>query len=352
MDRFIETGGSASPPSTPGAPSVKYPTQGDPLTATPASKPGEWWFHMIQESMRRVLVAAGITPDYSNLDLLTTAIQAINAAGLSLTNDFRLTLTNGTPVTTADVVGATTVYMTPYKSNRIALYNGTSWVMYNTAQLSLALGTLTNDQGYDVFCYANSGVPTLEILAWSNNTTRATALVYQDGVLCKSGALTRRYVGSFLTTSTTTTEDSASKRYVFNYNNRVSRPQTRIDGNATWSYNNSTVRQARGSSSNQLNFFIGVVENPIDYFLTANSQSGTSTSAYNGIGLNSTSAYTNGTACSSGASNDYLSNTVSGSLYPTLGKNYVAWLEWTGGAVTFSGTNGDSLSMLAVRGLA
>lgn len=37
----------------------------------------------------------------------------------------RLTLTSGTPVTTTDVTGAQTVYFTPYKGNRITLYDGT-----------------------------------------------------------------------------------------------------------------------------------------------------------------------------------------------------------------------------------
>jgi hypothetical protein len=138
--------------------------------------------------------------------------------------DFRLTLTTAVPVTTSDVTGATTIYCTPFNGNSIALYDGTNWNLRQSAEFSIALGTLTSGKPYDVFCYDNSGTPTLELLAWTNDTTRATALTRQDGILCKSGALTRRYLGSFYTTSTTTTEDSFVKRYLFNYYNRVEKP--------------------------------------------------------------------------------------------------------------------------------
>ncbi len=111
-------------------------------------------------------------------------------------NDFRLTLTSRTAVTTGDVVNAQTIYLTPYKGNVISLYNGANWVSYESNEISKALGTLATGN-YDVFCYANSGIPTLEFTAWTNETTRATAIVQQNGVNVKSGDATRRLVGSF-----------------------------------------------------------------------------------------------------------------------------------------------------------
>ena len=263
-------------------------------------------------------------------------------------NDFRLTLTTGTPVTTSDVTGATTVYMTPYTGNRIGLYDGSNWAVYSTAEISVALGTITSDQGYDVFCYANSGVPTLEILAWTNNTTRATALVMQDGILCKTGALTRRYIGSFLTTSTTTTEDSSSKRYLFNYYNRVEKPQLRVDSTASWNYASATIRQANNSASNQINFFIGVVEQPVKYSLSQVCVGSGVAAALGCVGLNTTSSYTNGTAASSTGVSDILNNAVSGSVLPITGKNYLSWNESSPvGTTTFYGTSSNYVSYLS-----
>jgi hypothetical protein len=116
-----------------------------------------------------------------------------------IVNNFRLSLLTATPVTTTNQTysAAQTLYCTPYNGSYISLFNGTSWDTFSSAEFSIALGTLTNAVGYDVFAYSNSGVPTLELLAWTNATSRATNLVYQNGVLCKTGALTRRYLGSF-----------------------------------------------------------------------------------------------------------------------------------------------------------
>jgi hypothetical protein len=135
----------------------------------------------------------------------------------------RLTLTSGVPVTTADVTAAAAVYWTPFRGNRVALWNGSAWVVDAFAETALPLGTLTAGLPYDVFAYDVAGVPALEQLAWTNATTRATAVTFQDGVACKAGDKTRRYLGTFYTTSTTTTEDSALNRNLANYYNRVGR---------------------------------------------------------------------------------------------------------------------------------
>ena len=135
----------------------------------------------------------------------------------------RLTLESNVPVSTTDQTAKTTIYYTPYNGTKISLYDGTTWATYNFSQLSLALGTLTSGANYDVFLYNNAGTLTLESLVWSTNTARATALALQDGVYVKSGATTRRYLGTFRTTSTTTTEDSLQNRFVWNLNNPVER---------------------------------------------------------------------------------------------------------------------------------
>ncbi len=83
MDRVYDTGVSATPTALPDAPETGYPIAGDPLTSTPATKPGAYWFYMITESIRRVLVAAGITPDHEDLDLLNGAIDAKITAGIA-----------------------------------------------------------------------------------------------------------------------------------------------------------------------------------------------------------------------------------------------------------------------------
>lgn len=79
MDRHLEVAYSATPPSAPAA-SPGYPTNGNPQTATPATEPGEWWFHMMTEEIRAVIVAAGLTPDHADVTQLAQAIQALFVA--------------------------------------------------------------------------------------------------------------------------------------------------------------------------------------------------------------------------------------------------------------------------------
>lgn len=176
-------------------------------------------------------------------------------------NDFRLTLSTGVPVTTTDVAAATTVYCCPYKGNRIALYDGSGWNVRTSAEFSLALGTLTSGLPYDVFCYDNAGVPTLEFLAWTNTTTRATALAYQDGILSKTGALTRRYLGTFYTISTTQTADSKTVgRFLYNYYNRVLR-----NTQGTFASDRSTTGTSYGELNAEIQnkFILGVSEDAV-----------------------------------------------------------------------------------------
>jgi hypothetical protein len=128
--------------------------------------------------------------------------------------DFRLTLQSGVAIPTTDSLAATTLYLTPYKGNSIALYSGTAWNVRTSAEMSISLANYVANTNYDLFVYSNSGAPTLESCAWTNNTTRATALALQDGVLSKSGATTRRYVGTIRTTSVTgQCEDSGYSSY-------------------------------------------------------------------------------------------------------------------------------------------
>lgn len=263
--------------------------------------------------------------------------------------DFRLTLTTSTPVTTADVFGGVTIYCTPYKGNRISLYDGTNWTIRNSSEFSLSIGTLTSNLPYDVFCYDNAGIPTLEFTPWNTTATRVTGLSYQDGILVKSGATTRRYLGTFLTVSTTQVEDSIAKRYLWNYYNRVPRLMERIETTASWVYTTATVRQANASASNQLNCFIGVVEDPIFAKLNsrcANSASGTE--VRNGIGLNSVTTFS--AAYSSQITtlaNAFVMHTPTLEAYPVLGLNYFAWLEYSSAAGT---TTWDGASVFGLQG--
>lgn len=177
--------------------------------------------------------------------------------------DGRLTLTTGTPVTTGDVAAATTLYFTPYRGNQIALYDGTRWRLYSFTERSIAIPA-TTDTNYDVFLYDNGGTLTLELTAWTNATTRATALTAQDGIYVQSGATTRRYIGTIRTTdSSGECEDSLTKRFVWNYYNQKLRSLA-VDDSSGHSYSTATWRYWNNDSSMQIEYIQGIAEDPIE----------------------------------------------------------------------------------------
>lgn len=247
----------------------------------------------------------------------------------------RLTLTSATPVTTANVTLATTVYFTPYKGNRIALFDGTSaWTLLSFNELSIAVPATVNTM-YDVFAYNNAGAVALELLAWTNDTTRATALVAQDGVYVRSGATTRRYLGSFRTVATSgRTEDSRANRYVWNYYNRVLRLMQVFDPAASWTYSTATLRQANANTANQLNFIIGVAEDVVNATVRSEISSSTATMRYPflAIGLDSvTTRSSDGLQGGASVSNTLYADIIASySGVPAAGRRYLSWLE--GGA--------------------
>lgn len=269
----------------------------------------------------------------------------------------RLSLTTAVPVTTADVTAATTLYWVPYTGNQIALYSGSAWVTFNQAELSIAVPATTN-QMYDVFVDYNSGTPALSVTAWTNDTTRATALTTQDGVLVLTGSTGKRYVGSFRTTGVSgQTEDSLTKRYVWNYYHRVSRPLRRLETTASWNYTTATWRQANGSTSNQVEVVIGVAEDAIALDLNAYTNNNTgANNAGVGIGEDSTTASASGY---SGGWTQTQHGELKGTLVkiPAVGYHYYAWLEYAVasntntwyGATIVAGGGGNGLSGV-VRG--
>lgn len=261
--------------------------------------------------------------------------------------DGRLTLTTGVPVTTGDVTGAGTIFYAPFRGSKIALYDGsTNWKAYNFTQLSLAL-TLASGKPYDIFCFDNSGTPTLESLVWTDDTNRATALTTQNGVLVKSGATTRRYLGTIYASGSNTTEDSLLKRYVWNYYNRVERTMQALEGTDSWAYTVATYQQANASTANQFDYVQGFSEEPVTADVmaaAANSNVGVAIAV--GIGVDSTTV--NSAQRLSGfttnAVNQRVVPTASYRGYPGVGKHKIVWIEKSAasGTTTWSGDAGDS----------
>jgi hypothetical protein len=142
----------------------------------------------------------------------------------------RLTTQLGVPVSTADRTVQPTLYWTPYKGGWVSLYVGGAWTPQQFTEASIALPAAAN-RNYDVFVYPSGATVALELsAAWTNDTTRATALGSQDGVPVKAGDATRLWVGIVRTLAAGQTEDSAARRFVCNYYQPVPRKLESLDG--------------------------------------------------------------------------------------------------------------------------
>lgn len=226
------------------------------------------------------------------LDLSTTGLAitgtltADGIVGEAVDNNMssgRLTLASGTPVTTTDQTAKTTVYYTPYTGNRIALYYSSSWRLVQYTEKSVAVPSNTSTP-FDVFGYYNGTALVLEATAWTNATTRATALTTQDGVLVKSGATDRRYLGTGCTTSVSgQTEDSDQYRLIYNHYNQVRRTLKKLDTTASWTWATASFQPMNSSNTNRVGVMIGYVGPVIDLTMMSWATQSGAGSMYNGI---------------------------------------------------------------------
>lgn len=77
MDRAYESNQAGSAPAPPNPPILGYPSE-----TAPATVPGAWWFHMITEELRAIIVAAALAPDATKVNQVAAAISAMIAAAI------------------------------------------------------------------------------------------------------------------------------------------------------------------------------------------------------------------------------------------------------------------------------
>lgn len=198
----------------------------------------------------------------------------------------RLSLSSTLAVPTSTISGATTLYFHPFRGNRIALYYNSAWREYDFSATNISLSGKTADAVYDVFGYYSGSALALELLAWTNTTTRATALATDNGVLVKSGDASRRYLGTIAINSTGgQTDDNLTSRLVWNYYNRMPTLMRR-SLLTQWSVGSSVAwRYARSNTNMYVKYVVGVVEDIIDATYQVRCSVGTGTGYGIGIGL-------------------------------------------------------------------
>lgn len=287
----------------------------------------------------------------------------------------RLTLTSGTPVTTGDVTGATTVYATPYNGDSVELYDGTDWQVYKFTELSQETSdtakspaAVANNSNYDIFVWNDAG--TLRATRgplWTSDTARGTGAGttelelfegrYVNKVAISNGPAARKglYVGTIRSDGSAQINDSLAKRHVWNTYNRRVRPMSVYEATNSWSYNSTTVRQANASAANQLDMVRGLDEDSVSAEISVtwgNDQAANAVPYGCFVGLDSTTAR----AATSRATiqGNYLAGgtqqiTAGYAGLPGLGRRYLAWLESASGTGTYTvyGDNNSSVERLS-----
>lgn len=202
----------------------------------------------------------------------------------------RLTLTSGTPITTADVTGAGTLYFTNFRGNRVRVYNGTNWIVKTFSEISLAL-TITANTFY--YVYLDDDAATLSVSTTGSANT--------DGVPLKSDDNTKLLVGYIYASGTNTTEDSKANRYVCNLYNSSPRPiklnPGYSDGNSasTITVSSTTFTSLNGGTGDLAGFIRHPAHPAGPFIYYALADGGAGGTAYAAIGIDSTTeAYTAG----------------------------------------------------------
>lgn len=315
------------------------------------------------------LTGLGVTPFWQSRILndadVTTAQMGLGVPTMGFIGGV-LTLASGIAVPESDVIGATTIYLTPALTSFTALWSGTAWRAYEFAEISLALPTsLVAGGNYDVWEFDNgSGALTIGVgPSWfsgaingGNNARGQGAgsselevfqgrLVNKNSIELINGAFTRtvparqaRLRGTIRMTANGVTEDSKLKRFVSNVHNAPLRHLVKTDTTDTWDYSLAVWRQARAAADNQVEYVQTVAGRLVEAQVMGITYNATgSVNAIQGsvgIGIDSTSVESSQRRSGAVTFNRFTPCEAYYKGYPGIGYHRLVWLELGGAHAT------------------
>jgi len=276
---------------------------------------------------------SGVTIDSSNLLL-----------GIPGICGHRLTLVPETPYLASGVTSST-VYFTPTGkefSGMVSTYDGSKWVTKSYPQTSVSLTSTASGTNFDFFFYDNNGVGLLEKVNWSNDTTRATALIRQDGVYVKSGVSSGLFVGTGRTGATDKAEftpfsTAAPVRcFLTNHYNKKQVSFRKRENATSWTYNSNTPRPLNNNSRNRFEFVIPMIEDQVDSIGMVTQ--GNQNTGKVGFCLNATNRYDIGYKHSLWPAATTINGLAIGRMitFPSGGFNFIQMLESSDSSVTMT----------------
>lgn len=282
----------------------------------------------------------------------------------------RLSLVTATPVITSTQSAKTTIYYTPYIGQLCPLYDGTSFNMHDLGgELSQATTDTTKSPAavaassvYDLFVWLDgSTYRCTRGAVWTNDTTRAAGLTLQNGISLNTSSITNgpaalrgTWVGTVRSNGSSQIDwiygasGVAAWFGIWNMYNRVSIGTLFNEGTSSWTYNSATPRALNGSSIARVSMVRGLDEEAVSLFLqTFIDTVGGSTSAYFGIGLDSTNTFT--TKMQAGGAGASCTASYAWNGLPGLGFHYLQQLEAITNAGSYTAYGQNVLASFAVN---
>lgn len=302
----------------------------------------------------------------------------------------RLTLATHTPVMTSTVGSTGVVYYDCAVSNAVTFFDGTADIAVpipscevSTTMQTSGTGVTNSGDMFDVWwsgtnsniCVATNGSGG----GWSSDTgstiSRGTGYSAIDRTTrpypTNKNALTHcyngtsdygtiavnqaTYLGSLFTTGAGRTQytfgtaasgGGQAQLLLWNMYNRINVSTTVTDSGVSYTYSSATIREARGSATNQANFVLGLAEDAVAASLTTRNQSAAVAASfgYTGLGLDLTNAFVGASflCYSITTTANICSGGISTASYGLIGQHFYALLEQGDGTnnTTFdAGTN-------------
>lgn len=196
------------------------------------------------------------------LDDKIDAANTINT--VNSTFDARLSLSNTSSTHEGSGIY---LYLTAHVGNAVSLYSGANWQSVQiSSKLISTFSSLDPNTIYDIFGYLNANDISFELISWAMyspateeepspqplNSYRSTNISKFQGVWCKTGDNTRRYIGTIRTGSSAFV-DNETNRFICNHYNKVKKrirssvtgpyvePEAQINFN--WIYTGNTIRK-------------------------------------------------------------------------------------------------------------
>lgn len=277
----------------------------------------------------------------------------------------RITLSSATPVMTSDVSNSASIYYTPYKHDKVPLYDGSNWSMTTFTELTNTTTDSTKnpaavgaDSNYDLFVWSDSGTIRLgRGPAWTSATARGTGAgttelervngIWVNKIAITNGPAAQRgiYVGTVRSDASSTIDwelggtGAGGDAIVLNvwnaYNQEYVMAETK-DSTDSWVYTTASWRAANNSALMRASFVVGL---PGAFVSAVFNGMAIAANSWVGVCLDATNTYTGRTgACQITAGIAYSAGAYDGPV--SIGSHYISAVEQGSATSTFYGDGG------------